>query len=176
MKVYLFLISAVMFSSHAFAFDSVYTDPVNRLRWSKILPGSYTNGCVDLNGRNDYSKCTFALNPNGEPILDEAGNPQINIDDSAAAQACRAIGVRLPTLPEAESLLRSFEHTEKKYGPQVTAKGWANMMAVWKPKNNYFWPWTSSIAAPSKSSAYVFNGYIDTNARGYTHNVICVSN
>ena len=39
-------------------FEPVFIDKSNDLKWSRALPVAYTNGCIDKNGKIDYSKCT----------------------------------------------------------------------------------------------------------------------
>ena len=75
--------------------DPVYTDNTNGLSWINSLNGMYANGC-------NNGQCPF------ETIAD--GTRQVKTEDSEAAQACQAIGARLPTVSEFRSLIRNFDH------------------------------------------------------------------
>lgn len=115
------------------AFVAVYTDSKNNLAWSKALPGTYTNGCLDAHGKYDANKCTW---------------PGIGLD-SAAGKACKEIGASLPTKFQYESLIRSFGHhfDSVQNVPFLTEKGQAQMQAVFGDMPNYFW--TSSVYSMS---------------------------
>lgn len=84
-------------------FAPVYTDSSNNLFWTKALPGTFSNGCIDVNGKYDGRKCTLETDANGVPIFVD-GAWTVKVDDSDAARACRDIGARLPTKKEIESI------------------------------------------------------------------------
>lgn len=129
-------------------FQTVYIDHSNSLSWSKMLSGTYSNGCEADNGSNfDSNKCTFEIGKDG--------SQQVKVDDSNAAKACKAVGGRLPTKPEYESLIRKFNHSEENYGPGLTVKGMAEIQGVFRDMNHWFW--TSSVG-PHPMGASVFDG------------------
>ena len=151
----------------AHAFTTVYTDSNNKLSWSKKLPGTYSNGCVDANGQPDTSKCTFETLPDG--------SHQVKVDDSNAAIACKKIGARLPTESEFESLIRNFDHREKRYGPRLTDKGIADMQTVFGDMN--YWFWSSSVSSYDSGVGYGLNGDyggLAADVRNSLYAVCCV--
>jgi hypothetical protein len=117
-------------------FQTVYIDHhyYSNLSWGKMLSGTYSNGC-EADGKFDSNKCTFEIR--------EDGSRQVRVDDSNAAKACKAVGGRLPTKPEYESLIRNFNHSEENYGPALTVKGMAEMKGSFRDMNRWFW--TSSV-------------------------------
>ena len=121
-------------------FAPVYKDSINKLSWSKMLPGDYSNGSVGANGRLDDSKNTFEKGPDG--------NLRVKVEDSNAAKACRNVGGRLPTTSEYESLVRNFDHFEARFGPEFTDKGIRDMRAVFGETAGH-WAWTSSVPRDS---------------------------
>jgi hypothetical protein len=149
-------------------FVSVYTDSSNKLSWSKALPGTYSNGCADANGKYDKSKCSIETDAN----------------NSTAAKACRDLGegVRLPTEQEIESLIKQFDHSNENYGPRLTETGRAAMQDIFGDMDNISndWFWSSSVLSNDPNLAYFFdgiNGYVDYGyyVRNNDSAVRCVS-
>jgi hypothetical protein len=125
MKIFLFLALALVssFAQAADDFPTVYRDKYNGLKWSRIMPRLYTNGCWGNNGFGDYSKCTVE-------VIDRV--QVIALKDSDAAQACANINGRLPNSWEFESLISNFDYDYNGYGykKHLTAKGLAQMEAI----------------------------------------------
>jgi hypothetical protein len=132
-------------------FVPVYTDTSNNLSWSKAFTGHYSNGCL-YEGKYYYPMtCTeVESGPNGDL--------QVKVDDSAAAQACKAIGARLPTQLEFESLIRNFDHTENSYGPRLTDNGMKAMQSIFGDMLGWFWSSTVSDIT-GNYYAYALNGF-----------------
>lgn len=112
-------------SSHikktAETFVEVYRDTLNGLSWSSAPYATMTNGCATSANHEDNNLCTLVE-------LDE--QLYIKPKDSEAARYCSSMGARLPTKVEFESLIRNFEFTEEKKGPQLTSKGRDDMKAI----------------------------------------------
>lgn len=141
--------------ANAGQFRSVYTDNINKLSWSKALPGEYSNGCVNSDGRWDSSKCTLENGANG--------TLEVKLEDSNAAKACRNIGARLPTEREYDSLIQNFPHTKKqcfwdaaKTCSRLTPQGIEYMQSVFGDMNNLFW--SSSVDSKNPLVAFDFDG------------------
>lgn len=61
-------VNASIQAPQAGLFTPVYTDSSNKLSWSKKLPGTYSNSCVNAKGEYDRNKCTFD-DPNAAYVL-----------------------------------------------------------------------------------------------------------
>lgn len=137
------------------AFHTAYTDRYNNLFWSRALPGMYRNGCQLGEGFfHVLSKCNVEAGPY-QSIL-------VKADESDAANACKAIGARLPTRAEFLSLIVNFDHTDYPQlgGPILTERGGAAMGDVFGdmagvPKRQGFW--TSTVLRKDSDRAYVFS-------------------
>jgi len=167
---------AILIKLTASQFTSVYMDSKNGLLWSKALPGTYTNGCVNSSGEYSYRNCTFETNRDGSPKLVDDGIGEIKISDSLAAQACDKVGGRLPTKSEIESLIRNFDSIEGTRGPRLTLKGRIEMQAKFG-ENMAKWFWSASFNSSNPATAYYFDGtsgVVGEEFRKYPHAVRCV--
>ena len=139
----------------------VYTDTGNSLSWTSALPGPrYKNGCLDVNGHDDATKCTYDVGVDG--------THQVRVEDSAAAKACRdlrdsagnLVGARLPTKAEYESLIRNMgqegvDFINGVYGPYLTVTGQARMVEIFRDTPDWFW--TSTVLPVYSENAVAFS-------------------
>lgn len=172
--------SFILVASHsAFAaseqFVPVYTDANIKLSWSRALPGKYSNGCVDTKGSYDRNKCSYERGT-------DAGYSLI-VKDSAAAEACRSIGAKLPTESEFKSLIRNFDHTNSRWSPtspQLTDKGKEAMQSVFGDMKGSFWSSSveTGVLYGEPNVAAIFDG-LDGDMGYYSResslSVLCVS-
>lgn len=167
-------VSKINSGLHSRRFEVVYRDKSNGLNWGRALDGKYTNGCVDSTGKFEASKCTFEI---------INGFRQVVPKDSDAALACSAIGARLPTFQEYESLIKSFDYSVGGwFDPYLTTKGLSEMNAIFSDMNGkkpiFFW--SSSLTEHGEDFAmtlYVFDNqaYRDGDTRHARNLVRCVS-
>src|SRR4051794_30299494 len=113
-KVYILFLSALVFAT-AISVQAAETASsnhvvkvVNGISWMSALPKLYPNGCVDRDGHYAPEKCMFETDANGKPIVVD-GYFQVDLAESHAEQACRALGARLPTQWEFHKLVRSYK-------------------------------------------------------------------
>lgn len=131
-------------------FNFAYKDS-SGLTWSKTLPRKYSNGCADQNGYYDPNRCFKELAPDG--------TFQVKLGYSKAADTCRKIGARLPTVSEYRDLIKDFDHTVKHGEPVLSDKGLGEMEAQFGDdtrKARYFWSSTIDPWDTYAGSAYAF--------------------
>lgn len=145
------LIFAVGSSAHAASFQTLYTDPTNHLAWGQALPDIYSNGCADEDGNFSVSKCTAQKVSDGHYI--------VVTEDSQAAQACVAIGARLPTFEETLSLIKTFNYKYDSAGlPRLTSEGQEQARNALSIAWGTTWSfWTSSVSPYDAEIAWYFD-------------------
>lgn len=142
LMIFSFIVMVLGIGTQASAgqFPGIYTDG-GGLRWSKKLSTLYTNGCVDPQGKS------------GGIVMGDGSICSLNIKDSAAEQACAAIGGRLPTWKEYNGLVKSFgpsEYSVDQWADYIPNEaGWTDLQKVFGPIDEMDVFWTADIDTSS---------------------------